>query len=278
MLSAKDVAGIESSFVRVLEHIPGTKTRKQEYFQSRGIRVPKTNYESMWMALAERLHRSGAASAVFDCLQTFMPARLKELLQRSRRGRTVSLRSNEPAIIRDFYFENGNLRRIGQLFLEDLDSRGGRVGKAALPAARKPPKSARDYDIAFSFAGEDRPFVEEVANELRSLGIRVFYDRFEEADLLGKDLVAHLGDIYRTKARYCAMFISAHYVRKAWPQLERQHAQARALRERGEYILPIRMDDTEVPGLSPTIGYKDARGKSPRDIAGILHLKIGANL
>ena len=69
------------------------------------------------------------------------------------------------------------------------------------------------------------------------------------------------------------MFISQHYVRKAWPQFERQHAQARALAEKREYILPIRLDDAEVPGLSPTIGYLDARGLSPLAVAKTLYQK-----
>jgi hypothetical protein len=33
-----------------------------------------------------------------------------------------------------------------------------------------------DYDVAFSFAGEQRPYVEKVYGCLVSRGIRVFYD------------------------------------------------------------------------------------------------------
>ena len=36
------------------------------------------------------------------------------------------------------------------------------------------------YHIALSFAGEDRDYVEEVANDLRDHGVDVFYDKFEE--------------------------------------------------------------------------------------------------
>lgn len=32
-----------------------------------------------------------------------------------------------------------------------------------------------DYDVALSFAGEDREYVEEVARILHALGVRVFY-------------------------------------------------------------------------------------------------------
>ena len=37
---------------------------------------------------------------------------------------------------------------------------------------------------------------------------------------------------------------------------ERRSAMARALEERGnEYILPIKVDDAELPGLQPTVGH-----------------------
>jgi hypothetical protein len=34
--------------------------------------------------------------------------------------------------------------------------------------------------------------------------------------------------------------------------------------------LPIRLDTSEVPGLPTTIGYLDARSKSPKEVAAIL--------
>ncbi len=40
-----------------------------------------------------------------------------------------------------------------------------------------------EYDVCFSFAGEDREYVEQVADTARSKGIRVFYDMYEEVDL-----------------------------------------------------------------------------------------------
>src|SRR5207244_3233712 len=109
-----------------------------------------------------------------------------------------------------------------------------------------------DYDVTLSFAGEDRAYVEQVAAALYALGIRVFYDRYEQVDLWGKDLYTHLDDVYRKRARYCVVFISRHYGEKLWPNHERKSAQARAFEETSEYILPIRFDATEVPGMLPT--------------------------
>ena len=42
-----------------------------------------------------------------------------------------------------------------------------------------------EFDIALSFAGEDREYVDQVANLLRNAGVKVFYDLFEEANLWG---------------------------------------------------------------------------------------------
>ncbi len=65
-----------------------------------------------------------------------------------------------------------------------------------------------DYDVALSFAGEDREYVEDVATFLKDVGIKVFYDKFEADNLWGKNLYDHLQDIYKNKANYTILFIS----------------------------------------------------------------------
>jgi hypothetical protein len=136
-----------------------------------------------------------------------------------------------------------------------------RASKTAAPPARKVAKPdqtrAFAYDVCLSFAGEDRAYVNRVATYLKSQDVRVFYDRFEQTTLWGKDLYAHLDEIYRNKARFCVMFISEAYGRKLWTNHERQSAQARAFRNPQEYILPARFDDTPIPGLRETAGYID---------------------
>ena len=71
-----------------------------------------------------------------------------------------------------------------------------------------------EFDIALSFAGEDRNYVDQVAHILKSKGISVFYDKFEEANLWGKNLYDYLSDIYRNKALYTIMFVSDNYNKK----------------------------------------------------------------
>jgi len=115
------------------------------------------------------------------------------------------------------------------------------------------------YDIAVSFAGEDRDIVEEYAKNLKMKGINIFYDYFEKANLWGKDLYSKLSDLYKNKAKYCVIFISKNYARKLWTNHERKAAQARAFRESYEYILPVRLDNTEIEGIYETVGYIDLR-------------------
>lgn len=133
----------------------------------------------------------------------------------------------------------------------------------------------RKFDVALSFAGEQREYVDQVADILQSNGITVFYDEFFKSQLWGKDLTVYFKEVYYSNSNWCIMFISKEYVSKAWPSFERKNAIARELKvEEGEYILPVRFDDTEVPGLPTTIGYQDARKESPEAIANLFLEKI----
>lgn len=132
----------------------------------------------------------------------------------------------------------------------------------------------RDYHIALSFAGEDRDYVDRVAKLLRNRGVKVFYDRFEEATIWGKDLYTYLSDVYYKRAHFTVMFISQAYANKLWTNHERKSAQARAFEEAREYILPARFDDTEIPGVSPTVGYISLKDRSPEDLVSLIVKKL----
>ncbi len=131
------------------------------------------------------------------------------------------------------------------------------------------------YDVTFSFAGEDRATAEKLARLLRRSGARVFYDAWEQADLWGKDLYQHLDTVYRSAARYCVIFVSDHYVKNAWAKHELKSAQARAFGENAEYILPVLLDDAQLPGLPPTVAHIDARTTPLAEIAQIFLTKLG---
>jgi len=130
------------------------------------------------------------------------------------------------------------------------------------------------YDITVSFAGEDREFIEPIALELYKKGVSIFYDKLEQSDLWGKDLYQHLAEVYSTKARYCIIFISSHYLKKNWTKHELKSAQSRSFQQEHEYILPIKLDDSEIPGLPSTVGYLDARHMSGEEIVELVLKKL----
>lgn len=132
----------------------------------------------------------------------------------------------------------------------------------------------RAIDVALTFASEQQAYVEGVNNALLVRGIRTFYAPFEQAKLWGEDLIPYLERVYRDLAILCVMFISKEYVAKAWPSHERRSALARQLVEQGVYILPVRFDDTKVPGLPTTLAYLNAQDYEPEALAGMIESKL----
>jgi len=69
--------------------------------------------------------------------------------------------------------------RIG----EKLDIVTGADGGAGLDAG-----PGWRWDVALSFAGAQRPYVEQVASALKARGVRCFYDADQQIELWGKYL------------------------------------------------------------------------------------------
>ncbi|MCI5587014.1 MAG: TIR domain-containing protein [Lachnospiraceae bacterium] len=128
------------------------------------------------------------------------------------------------------------------------------------------------YDVVLSFAGEDREYVEECAEILTSLGIKVFYDSYEQDVLWGKDLYTFLADIYSNKARYAIVFISQHYVKKRWTKHEFKFINERMFKSETDYLLPVFLDDTKLSGIPQTQGY--LMNKTPYEVAVLFAKKI----
>ena len=131
-----------------------------------------------------------------------------------------------------------------------------------------------DFDVTLSFAEEDRPFVARVARILRKKGLNLFYDKYALIDSWGLNLYDHLDDVYRKRARYCVIFISEHYRKKLWTQHERESAQARAFLKNETYILPFRMDATDLPGLKDTTSYLTINEFDEKQLAAAIIKKV----
>jgi hypothetical protein len=93
-------------------------------------------------------------------------------------------------------------------------------------------------------------------SRVKAAGLQVFYDKFYPEALWGKNLGEFFHEIYSKRSRFCVIFVSNEYLNSEWTVHERRSAQERMLKEKGnEYILPIKVDDVELPGIPSTIGY-----------------------
>lgn len=131
-----------------------------------------------------------------------------------------------------------------------------------------------DYDVALSFAGEDRTVAQQLAERLRQLKIRVFYDKFEKSRLWGKNLSDHLYEIYSKRSLFCIILVSKYYLAKPWTTHERKAAQERMLKGGCDCVLPIKLDASELPGCPSTISYLDFREVSINEIVELFLEKL----
>ncbi len=135
----------------------------------------------------------------------------------------------------------------------------------------------KTFQLALSFAGEQRDYVEEVAHHLSKRSIPVFYDGYEETWLWGHDGLEIFEKIFGEMSTFAVMFISSDYVKKRWPTHERRIILEHASRETSEYVLPVRFDDTPVLGIPESIKYIKAQKCTPAELATIIAEKIEMN-
>lgn len=133
-----------------------------------------------------------------------------------------------------------------------------------------PDKTRRNfkYDFCLSFAGENRNEARELYKLLSRRGARVFYDLDpkQKSRLWGHDLTVALQKIYQYESRYCIMFTSSAYLEKEWTTHESKAARARELKQDG-YILPVKLDDTEIPGSPEIKAFLDRRTHRRAEVA-----------
>jgi len=105
------------------------------------------------------------------------------------------------------------------------------------------------YDLAVSFAAEQRPYVECVVRACEACGLRVFYDRNKTVDFWGRNFIREFRAIYGgTQVRYFVPFLSSDYLTRPYPMDEFNAAILQALeRSDDDYILPVMMGSVQVP-------------------------------
>lgn len=123
--------------------------------------------------------------------------------------------------------------------------------------------------VALSFAGENREFVEQVANILSiHLGKeKIFYDNFYKAELARPNLDTFLQDIYKEKSNLIAVFLCENYAVKEWCGLEWRVVRDIIKHKQDSDVMPFRFDSTEIQGFLSIDGYIDIKNYTPKKVA-----------
>jgi hypothetical protein len=109
-----------------------------------------------------------------------------------------------------------------------------------------------EFEVALSFAGENRALAQHIADGLTTLDVTVFYDAVFEANYLGKAWSQQFKE-----SRFVVCILDGFHSTKIWPTFERE---VFAPRIADESVIPIFLDDTKFVGI-------------PQDIVGI-HFKF----
>lgn len=113
-----------------------------------------------------------------------------------------------------------------------------------------------DFDIAISFAGEDRALAKYLAQQLIELDVQVFYDENFEANYLGKTWSKEFTRIFGIASRYVVCLLDGYHQAKIWPTFERE---VFAPRVKNGDVIPVFLDETPITGI-------------PKDVVGIRFL------
>lgn len=90
------------------------------------------------------------------------------------------------------------------------------------------------FQVAFSFAGEQRPLVRAIAEAVRHIlgPSTVFFDEWYEFYIAGADADLLLQEIYRNRATLVVVCVSREQADKSWPQIESDAIRERVNRAR----------------------------------------------
>jgi hypothetical protein len=134
-----------------------------------------------------------------------------------------------------------------------------------------------DYDLAVSFAGEQRAYVEQVVRACQQSGVRVFYDKDMSNEWWGKSFIREQRTVYSSRTRFFVPFISTEYLAKSIPGDEFSAAMMTAVKQGDGYVLPVLMGDVAVPPdlLHPHVHYLRGDQLTPAQLAEQLVQKVG---
>lgn len=132
------------------------------------------------------------------------------------------------------------------------------------------------FDVALSFPGEVRTFVESIVAEIEAIigPNSYFYDNNYLAQLARPNLDVLLQDIYGKRSKLLVLFIGEKYQLKDWCGIEFRAIKEILYKREDKRIMLIKMDDGQVDGIKSYDGYIDGRIYDTKTIARCIKERI----
>ncbi len=139
--------------------------------------------------------------------------------------------------------------------------------------------SPKRFRIAFSFAGEKRDFVKEVADLLaaRFTEAAILYDKYHEAEFARNDLAIYLPNLYNRDSDLVAVIVCPAYDVKEWTGLEWLAIHNLLQQRFREEVMLCRFARANVDGLFGGAGFVELDDKTPAQAATLILERLAIN-
>jgi hypothetical protein len=123
--------------------------------------------------------------------------------------------------------------------------------------------------VFLSHTSKDKPKVRQVANHFRNAGVQYWLDEAEIKP--GESLITKIGQALKA-SQYVAAFLSVESIRSSWVETELNIAMTQEIAGRRVRVIPIRLDDCELPPFLVDKYYVDLRSEETwnKEIAKLL--------
>lgn len=140
-------------------------------------------------------------------------------------------------------------------------------------------KTPKRFRIAFSFAGEKRAYVAQVALLLaEKFGEdKILYDKYHEAEFARYDLGIYLPKLYREEAELVVAVICPNYDQKQWTGWEWMAIYSQLSKREGQNIMLTRFEYAEVDGLFDPAAFVELDHKTPEQASTLILERLALN-
>jgi len=142
-----------------------------------------------------------------------------------------------------------------------------------------PPASAKRFRVAFSFAGEKRAFVKQIADALAGhfTEAAILYDKYHEAEFANPDLAFDLPSLYKEQADLIVSVFCPDYDTKEWCGLEWRAIFSMIKEGAGKQIMLTRFEHADGKGLFGLGGFIELDHKTPEQAVTLILERLALN-